>query len=402
MGRLLALVVGAALVSSAWGGCVEVDSETEAVYGMTFKILCISCKRRSETTAETFTEWTFRQKGTEEFVKILRYENEVLQLEEDERFEGRVVWNGSRGTKDLQDLSIFITNVTYNHSGDYECHVYRLLFFENYEHNTSVVKKIHIEVVDKANRDMASIVSEIMMYVLIVVLTIWLVAEMVYCYKKIAAATETAAQENAPWAPPQGRASPNGDSPGTACAQGGGGHSWAPESLSPADGAAGVGGAGGLARTPALASSSSCPAGRAPPCMMGKAILPLPPPCFCCLFGEGGGEVGAAAPHPSSLLICTHWPLQTCTSGASPSPPPPCPAAGIAMMGWSSLGQGVLGPTPTPLPRHHFLSRFLRLDLGSPLPVMHSCPGPTSPSLTSLELWPPRKGPFQPRLSLQK
>uniref|UniRef100_A0A4W2F8C6 Sodium channel regulatory subunit beta-1 n=1 Tax=Bos indicus x Bos taurus TaxID=30522 RepID=A0A4W2F8C6_BOBOX len=149
MGTLLAFVVGAALVSSAWGGCVEVDSETEAVYGMTFKILCISCKRRSETNAETFTEWTFRQKGTEEFVKILRYENEVLQLEEDERFEGRVVWNGSRGTKDLQDLSIFITNVTYNHSGDYECHVYRLLFFDNYEHNTSVVKKIHLEVVDK-------------------------------------------------------------------------------------------------------------------------------------------------------------------------------------------------------------------------------------------------------------
>ncbi|XP_007953064.2 sodium channel subunit beta-1 [Orycteropus afer afer] len=85
---------------------------------MTFKILCISCKRRSETTAETFTEWTFRQKGTEEFVKV-------------------------------------------------------------------------------SNRDMASIVSEIMMYVLIVVLTIWLVAEMVYCYKKIAAATEAAAQENA-------------------------------------------------------------------------------------------------------------------------------------------------------------------------------------------------------------
>lgn len=81
--------------------------------------------------------------------QILRYENEVLQLEEDERFEGRVVWNGSRGTKDLQDLSIFITNVTYNHSGDYQCHVYRLLFFDNYEHNTSVVKKIHLEVVDK-------------------------------------------------------------------------------------------------------------------------------------------------------------------------------------------------------------------------------------------------------------
>lgn len=61
---------GVSAVSSAWAGCVEVDSETEAVYGETFKILCISCKRRSETTAETFTEWTFRQKGTEEFVKV--------------------------------------------------------------------------------------------------------------------------------------------------------------------------------------------------------------------------------------------------------------------------------------------------------------------------------------------
>lgn len=87
--------------------------------------------------------------------QILRYENEVLQLEEDERFEGRVVWNGSRGTKDLQDLSIFITNVTYNHSGDYECHVYRLLFFENYEYKTTVIKKIHVDVVDKGESDPA-------------------------------------------------------------------------------------------------------------------------------------------------------------------------------------------------------------------------------------------------------
>uniref|UniRef100_A0A2I3GLW6 Sodium channel regulatory subunit beta-1 n=1 Tax=Nomascus leucogenys TaxID=61853 RepID=A0A2I3GLW6_NOMLE len=145
-------------VSSACGGCVEVDSETEAVYGMTFKILCISCKRRSETNAETFTEWTFRQKGTEEFVKVCG-----CRAREWEGRGPRVGGGGAgrgRGTKDLQDLSIFITNVTYNHSGDYECHVYRLLFFENYEHNTSVVKKIHIEVVDKGEH--ASIVSEIM------------------------------------------------------------------------------------------------------------------------------------------------------------------------------------------------------------------------------------------------
>uniref|UniRef100_A0A8C4WN72 Sodium voltage-gated channel beta subunit 1 n=1 Tax=Gopherus evgoodei TaxID=1825980 RepID=A0A8C4WN72_9SAUR len=112
--------------SSCWAGCVEVDSHTEAVFGMTFKILCISCKKRSETSAEAYTEWYFREKGTETFTRT-----------------------------------------------------------------------IHVEVVDKENRDMASIVSEIMMYVLIVVLTIWLVAEMIYCYKKIAAATEAAAQENA-------------------------------------------------------------------------------------------------------------------------------------------------------------------------------------------------------------
>lgn len=49
------------------------------------------------------------------------------------------------------------------------------------------------------------------MYVLIVVLTIWLVAEMVYCYKKIAAATEAAAQERTrEWGPEEGRSSPEG------------------------------------------------------------------------------------------------------------------------------------------------------------------------------------------------
>uniref|UniRef100_A0A8W4FP02 Sodium channel regulatory subunit beta-1 n=1 Tax=Sus scrofa TaxID=9823 RepID=A0A8W4FP02_PIG len=235
MGTLLAFLVGAALVSSAWGGCVEVDSETEAVYGMTFKILCISCKRRSETNAETFTEWTFRQKGTEEFVKILRYENEVLQLEEDERFEGRVVWNGSRGTKDLQDLSIFITNVTYNHSGDYECHVYRLLFFDNYEHNTS-----------------------------------------------------------------------------------------------------------------------------------------------------------AAAPHPSFLLICTHWPLQTCTTGARPSPAPSQPSGAGVGLDWLRAG----GSGTHSDPQRHFPPCFLWLDLGSPLPVMHSCPSPTRPLSPALDCGHLERGPF--------
>ncbi|KAL8220161.1 UNVERIFIED_CONTAM: Sodium channel subunit beta-1 [Gekko kuhli] len=180
------------------GGCVEVDSHTEAVLGQSFKITCISCKKRSETVAEAFTEWFFKEKETEEMVKILRYDYENKLEVTDPRFEGLVVWNGTKKVSDLQDVSIFILNVTYEHAGEYVCTVNRTLNFGDvFLHNVLVNKTIHIEVVPTANRDTASIVSEIMMYVLIVVLTIWLVAEMVYCYKKIAAATEAAAQENA-------------------------------------------------------------------------------------------------------------------------------------------------------------------------------------------------------------
>uniref|UniRef100_A0A8D0G8V3 Sodium channel regulatory subunit beta-1 n=1 Tax=Sphenodon punctatus TaxID=8508 RepID=A0A8D0G8V3_SPHPU len=180
------------------GGCVEVDSHTEAVLEKTFKITCISCKKRSETEAEAFTEWFFRETGTEDLVKILRYDPDDYMHVMDERFQELVVWNGSKNTRDLQDFSIFILNVTFQHAGEYHCSVNRTLTFAStFEHTVIVNKTIHVTVVEKANRDMASIVSEIMMYVLIVVLTIWLVAEMVYCYKKIAAATEAAAQENA-------------------------------------------------------------------------------------------------------------------------------------------------------------------------------------------------------------
>ncbi|NXL93223.1 SCN1B protein, partial [Alectura lathami] len=52
------------------GGCVEVDSETEAVLGAPFKLLCIACKRRSETPAEAEGEWFFRPEGSPEFTKV--------------------------------------------------------------------------------------------------------------------------------------------------------------------------------------------------------------------------------------------------------------------------------------------------------------------------------------------
>ncbi|XP_028598452.2 sodium channel regulatory subunit beta-1 [Podarcis muralis] len=196
--RPISLLLSLALVTLCQGGCVEVDSYTEAVAGNSFQILCISCKKRSETEAEAFTEWFFKQKGEEEYVKILRYDPDERLNVMDPRFEGLVHWNGTKNIRDLQDLSIFILNVTFDHMGEYVCTVNRTLFFAaEFTHNIMVNKTIHVTVVEKQNREMASIVSEIMMYVLIVVLTIWLVAEMVYCYKKIAAATEAAAQENA-------------------------------------------------------------------------------------------------------------------------------------------------------------------------------------------------------------
>lgn len=46
-------------------------------------------------------------------------------------------------------------------------------------------------------RGMASILSEVMMYVSIIGLQLWLLVEMVYCYRKIAAAGEEALRESA-------------------------------------------------------------------------------------------------------------------------------------------------------------------------------------------------------------
>lgn len=73
--------------------------------------------------------------------QILRYENEVLQLEEDEpalraRYCGTAAGTGP-GTCPC------ITNVTYNPLG-LECHVYRLLFFEELRAATPASSKIHL------------------------------------------------------------------------------------------------------------------------------------------------------------------------------------------------------------------------------------------------------------------
>ncbi|KAM6389897.1 sodium channel regulatory subunit beta-1-like [Rhynochetos jubatus] len=184
----LSLLLGLLMAGGARGGCVEVASGTEAVLGAPFRLLCIACKRRSETPAQAEGEWFFRPEGDPHFQKILHYSPEEGQWVAPGPFQGVLAWNGSRGTRDLQDLSVWLAAVGRPHAGHYVCRLRRNLTFEGYVYSLARNQSLRLAVVDTARRDLASIVSEILMYVLIVVLTLWLAAEMLYCYRKVAAA----------------------------------------------------------------------------------------------------------------------------------------------------------------------------------------------------------------------
>ncbi|XP_003969287.1 sodium channel, voltage-gated, type I, beta b [Takifugu rubripes] len=177
------------------GACAEVDSDTEAVAGKGFKLGCISCKKRSEVDSSATVEWYFRPKGEADFFHIYTYNNGPTI--EHEQFLERIYWNGSKRSNDIQDASIYLFNVSFNDSGTYRCFFNRALFYDKYEYNTVVSKVVHLTVVAKATRETASIVSEVMMYVSIIGLQVWLLIEMIYCYRKISAAGEEALREAA-------------------------------------------------------------------------------------------------------------------------------------------------------------------------------------------------------------
>ncbi|KAI3358125.1 hypothetical protein L3Q82_003129 [Scortum barcoo] len=193
---LLSLFFTILAVDQCHGACAEVDSDTEAVAGQGFKLGCISCKRRSEVEGSATVEWYFRAKGDADFIHIYTYNENGPTIESD-NFMDRVDWNGSKRSNDIQDASIYLLNVTFNDSGTYRCFFNRILFYDNYEYNTVVSKVVHLTVVAKATRGTASIVSEVMMYVSIIGLQVWLLIEMIYCYRKIAAAGEEALREAA-------------------------------------------------------------------------------------------------------------------------------------------------------------------------------------------------------------
>ncbi|XP_070768576.1 sodium channel regulatory subunit beta-1 [Enoplosus armatus] len=182
--RHLSLVVVFSLfVSQCHGGCAEVDSLTEAVAGGGFLLGCISCKMREEVSAQATVDWHFKPLGEEEFRHIFHYDHpSVSILHED--FSARLEWHGTVNS-DIQTGAIYLHNVTFNDTGTYRCTIHRTLFLPLYNQHVTVEKEVELNVVAVANREMTAVISEIMMYVVIVVLQLWLILVMVYCYKKI-------------------------------------------------------------------------------------------------------------------------------------------------------------------------------------------------------------------------
>ncbi|XP_075046424.1 sodium channel regulatory subunit beta-3 [Mixophyes fleayi] len=165
--------------------CVEVPSGTEAVQGHNMTLLCISCMQREEVFAITSVEWYYQPNNGN---RSLIYEFiEGKHSEPKSPFKGRLQWSGS---KDLQDVSLILHNVTIADSGRFLCAVNRTLHFEAHQHSIQSNIEINLIVTEVENEDFTSVLSEIMMYILLAFLTLWLLIEVVYCYRKISKAEE--------------------------------------------------------------------------------------------------------------------------------------------------------------------------------------------------------------------
>ncbi|KAJ8332819.1 hypothetical protein SKAU_G00417150 [Synaphobranchus kaupii] len=160
---------------------------TEAVAGEGFLLGCISCKRREEVPATTTVDWYFKSLEDDDFHQIFHYEYPVSTvLHED--FEERLQWHGTGGTPDVQSGAVWIRNVTFNDTGTYRCTLKRALELpdkERPEEHVSISKEVELTVVAVGNRELTSVISEVMMYVVIVGLQLWMIGVVVYCYKKI-------------------------------------------------------------------------------------------------------------------------------------------------------------------------------------------------------------------------
>ncbi|XP_006809317.1 sodium channel subunit beta-1 [Neolamprologus brichardi] len=177
------LVVFSLFVSQCHAGCSEVDSLTEAVAGQGFLLGCISCKRREEVPARATVDWHFKPLGEEEFRHIFHYDHPVADILHED-FSERLVWRGTLND-DLQMGTVYVNNVTFNDTGTYRCTFHRTLFLPLSPELVTVEKEVELSVVAVANRELTDVISEIMMYVLITFLQLWLIVVLIYCYKKI-------------------------------------------------------------------------------------------------------------------------------------------------------------------------------------------------------------------------
>ncbi|XP_074508764.1 sodium channel regulatory subunit beta-1 isoform X2 [Sebastes fasciatus] len=181
--HLSLLVVFSLFVSQCHGGCAEVDSMTEAVAGEGFLLGCISCKRREEVSARATVDWHFKPLGEDEFRHIFHYDHPSADILHED-FSDRLEWHGTKNS-DIQIGAIYIHDVIFNDTGMYRCTIQRTLFLPLYDEHVTVEKDVELSVVAVANRELTAVVAEILMYVLIVVLQLWLIVVLVYCYKKI-------------------------------------------------------------------------------------------------------------------------------------------------------------------------------------------------------------------------
>ncbi|XP_053223374.1 sodium channel subunit beta-3 isoform X2 [Podarcis raffonei] len=138
---LLVVVLCVGVCSSV---CVEVPSETEAVQGSRMKLLCISCMKREEVSANTLVQWYYKTEGGID-EPIYKYENEKQEL--GSRFRGRLQWDGSI---DMQDVSISVLNISLNDSGIYTCNVTREFNFEVHRPVVTRSTLIRLTVVEEA------------------------------------------------------------------------------------------------------------------------------------------------------------------------------------------------------------------------------------------------------------
>ncbi|XP_026861194.2 sodium channel subunit beta-1 [Electrophorus electricus] len=169
--------------------CVEVDSLTEAAAGDSFMLGCISCKRRQEVPGITTVDWHFKSSKADEFSHIFHYDYPLSTILHED-FEDRLEWHGTKGTEDIQIGAIFIHNVTFNDTGTFLCTFERTLFLPAGEEHIQIQKTVQLTVVPEAKRALTAVISEIMMYVVIVFLQLWIIGTLIYCYKKIYAENE--------------------------------------------------------------------------------------------------------------------------------------------------------------------------------------------------------------------